>query len=237
MNSTFVKFPSTPHLALLESASVRDDKVLGHSEMQDFLAHEVIVEEKIDGANLGVSFDSNGNVLAQNRGSYVPLPSSGQWRLLEDWLKSRDDRMFETLTDRYILFGEWCYATHSVLYDQLPDWFVGFDIYDATAEKFVNFEMRNRLFDQMELQSVPFIARGHFSRAEIKSMLAKSRFGAEPSEGVYLRYDCSDWLEGRAKLVRACFIQSIEKHWSRQPLRLNRLAEENSAKSLPNECE
>ena len=41
------------------------------------------IEEKVDGANLGVSFDSHGNLIAQNRGNVLEpeqkasLPRSG----------------------------------------------------------------------------------------------------------------------------------------------------------------
>ena len=38
--------------------------------------------------------------------------------------------LFEILSEKFILFGEWCYAQHSIFYDRLPDWFLGFDIYD-----------------------------------------------------------------------------------------------------------
>ena len=50
MNS-FFKFPSTPHLAVLENSNIRDDKVLSKEERELFLQHNVYVEEKIDGAN------------------------------------------------------------------------------------------------------------------------------------------------------------------------------------------
>lgn len=63
------KFPRTPHLANLGSSSVRDDKVFTDRERANFLEHEVTLEEKIDGANLGISFDEEGNVVLQNRGN------------------------------------------------------------------------------------------------------------------------------------------------------------------------
>jgi hypothetical protein len=35
-----------------------------------------------------------------------------------------------------ILFGEWLAAEHTVCYDNLPDWFLAFDIYDVASQKF-----------------------------------------------------------------------------------------------------
>ena len=137
MKDNFVKFPSTPHLALLDGVSIRDDKVLSETERNEFMKHRIVVEEKVDGANLGISFDSDGNLRAQNRGMYLQFPAAGQWKKLYAWLSPKIDVLFEHLLDRYVLFGEWCYARHSVSYDRLPDWFVGFDIYDKVTSRFL----------------------------------------------------------------------------------------------------
>lgn len=220
--SDFFKYPSTPYLALLEDVSVRDDKLMSESERNEFLQHELVIEEKVDGANLGISFDSEGNIRAQNRGNYLHLPASGQWKSLAGWLAPRTETFFDLISDRYILFGEWCYAQHSVKYDRLPDWFLGFDVYDKQTGNFLAISRRDELFREVQVENVPFIARGHFTLSEIKSFLAKSNFGSQPAEGVYIRYESGDWIVKRAKLVCPSFIQEIEQHWSRSALRLNR---------------
>jgi len=48
----FFKFPTTVHLAFLGKMEVREDKCMSRPEREDFLSGEVIVEEKVDGANL-----------------------------------------------------------------------------------------------------------------------------------------------------------------------------------------
>jgi RNA ligase len=235
VNSPFFKFPSTPHLAVLEGVVVRTDKVLSDRERQEFLSHEIVIEEKIDGANLGISFDCYGNVQAQNRGAVLHMPAMGQWKPLADWISRKCECMFESLVDRYILFGEWCYATHSVFYDELPDWFLGFDLYDSTSQRFVNTPTRRKMFSRMGVHSVPTIAAGHFTLSQATALLKESHFGIAPAEGLYLRYDEGEWLAQRAKLLRPGFIQSIDQHWSRKNLRLNRLANEGVAD--PQQCE
>ena len=223
MKNDFFKFPSTPHLALLGDVEVRDDKVMSESERDEFLRHEIVVEEKVDGANLGISFDSSGNIRAQNRGAYLHLPSSGQWKKLSEWLKPRTDALFEQLTDQLILFGEWCYAQHSVIYDRLPDWFLGFDIYDKSNSKFFSCPRRDEMFRTMGIFQVPMIKRGYFSLSELNGLLLQSQLSDKPAEGLYLRFNRGDWLEQRAKLVRPAFIQSVEAHWSRSGIKANRL--------------
>lgn len=37
---------------------------------------------------------------------------------------------------RYILYGEWCAARHTVTYDALPDWFLAYDVYDTKEGRF-----------------------------------------------------------------------------------------------------
>ncbi len=222
MSEDFFKFPSTPHLATLPGVEVRDDKVLSPSERDEFLQHALTIEEKVDGANLGISFDKGGNVRFQNRGAYLSLPGTGQWKKLEQWITPRVDTLFEYLADRHILFGEWCYAQHSVFYDRLPDWFLAFDIYDREHNRFLSSARRNVLFEKLHVSRVPALAHGTFSFSGIKSLLSQSKLSDQPAEGVYLRIDGEEWLEKRAKLVRPAFIQSVDKHWSRSAIRPNK---------------
>jgi ATP-dependent RNA circularization protein (DNA/RNA ligase family) len=220
----FYKFPSTPHLALLGEIVVRHDKVMSQSQRDEFLTHDLVIEEKVDGANLGISFDSSGNIIAQNRGAYLDYPYSGQWKKLSEWLTPKTDELLEMLTDRYILFGEWCYARHSVQYDLMPDWFFGFDVFDKKDEIFLSCRLRDELFREHGVTSVPLLKRGRFSFDEITGMLSKSRIGNQPAEGLYMRYDAGDRLIERAKLVRPEFIQAVVEHWSRKRITPNRIA-------------
>ena len=207
----------------MPGVDIRGDKVLTESERDAFLTHEVTVEEKVDGANLGLSFDAHGNIRAQNRGAYLHLPGSGQWKKLGEWLALHTDALFEHLSDRFILFGEWCYAQHSIFYDRLPDWFLAFDIYDREAGRFLATTRRDRLLGEMHISKVPDIARGRFTYSEIQKLLSQSKLTNQPAEGIYLRIDHGDWLEQRAKLVRPAFIQAVEQHWTRSAIRPNRL--------------
>ncbi len=224
MNADFFKFPSTPHLATLPGVDVRADKVLSEFERNEFLRLSLVIEEKVDGANLGISFNSEGDVRAQNRGAYLDLPRSGQWKKLDQWLSLRTDSLFDHLSDRFILFGEWCYARHTILYDRLPDWFLGFDLYDKRVGRFLSSACRDAFLGKMGVSQVPVIGRGVFTYPEIKRLLSQSKLASLPVEGVYLRADEGDWLAGRAKLVRSMFVQSMEQHWSRLDVEPNRLS-------------
>ena len=223
MKCGFVKFPTTPHLAFLGRAALRGDKAFSESEREEFLQSEIIVEEKIDGANLGISFDSEGNLLVQNRGGYLVPPLNGQWKKLKEWLSRHVNSFFDILMGRYIVFGEWCYARHSIFYNKLTDWFLGFDIYDRKRGKFLSVPERNIFFPLAGIQKVPEIQTGRFTLNELAALLTESRIGETSAEGLYLRVDSDSGLERRAKLVRPEFIQSIERHWSKSRVEPNKL--------------
>lgn len=84
--SAFFRFPHTPHIAWLGKGQPRDDKVLAVDEANQLLREAVVLEEKVDGANLGLSIGSDGVVRAQNRGQYLPEPYTGQFSRLNAWL-------------------------------------------------------------------------------------------------------------------------------------------------------
>lgn len=215
----FFKFPSTPHLSVLGGHNIREDKVLTPSERHKFLRNSLTVEEKLDGSNLGLSFDEHGALHCQSRGNYLPFPFTGQWKLLNNWAITRTNRLFDELTTKYILFGEWCYAKHSIFYNRLPDWFLGFDIFDKRSKEFLCEEKRNEMFRKMDISSVPTLSKGSFSISELTHFCREvSCFGQENKEGIYLRFDHAEFLGGRAKIVRGTFTQQIEEHWLKKPI-------------------
>ncbi|PJF45416.1 MAG: DNA ligase, partial [Candidatus Thermofonsia Clade 3 bacterium] len=116
--------PHTPHLAWLGEGEPRDDKVLSRAEAEQLLAEPVVVEEKLDGANLGISLDERGALRLQNRGAWLVPPYAGQFRRLQDWLASHQNRLCAALDQNLIAFGEWCAARHALNYDRLPDWWL-----------------------------------------------------------------------------------------------------------------
>lgn len=224
MKPELYKFPSTPHLAWLGSQPVRDDKVLTPDEVGSILTNPVEVEEKIDGANLGISFDEDGSIRFQNRGNWLEGKLTGQWERLRGWAAGHEAALRAHLPQNHVLFGEWCYAKHSVFYDRLPDWFVAFDIYDSATQKFWSAERRNSLLQPAGIFPVPKIASGRFTLQQLTQMLEKpSEFGTEPREGIYIRHEQDGRLIARAKLVRPGFVQQIGVHWSKSIIQTNRL--------------
>jgi hypothetical protein len=223
--TTFFRFPHTPHLAWLGEGQPRDDKLLAPDEAEALLSGEVVVEEKVDGANIGFSTGEHGGLCVQNRGSYLdPDHSHRQFRPLWGWLRAREPALGEALGPDRMLFGEWCYAVHSVAYERLPDWFLGFDVYDRSVNRFWDTSRRDALLATLRLHPVPRIVRGHFTLEAIEQLLSNpSQVGDSGVEGLVVRRESGGFTTARAKLVRAEFTQAIGEHWSRGPLRRNEL--------------
>jgi len=223
--SAFFRFPHTPHLAWMGGGIPRDDKVLSAVEADALLAGQVVVEEKLDGANLGFSVSPDGVLRAQNRGHYLDAPHAGQFARLGQWLAPREEALFDALGEHLVAFGEWCAARHSLAYAALPDWWLLFDVYDRRAGRFWSTERRDRWAGGLGLITVPSLLPCRYSLQELRQLVinGRSAFRDGPLEGVVIRCEDDSWLQSRAKLVRADFTQQIAEHWRHRSLQWNRL--------------
>jgi hypothetical protein len=233
----FTKYPRTPHL--FGSKGTDDDKHLGEAESRRFIAaRSLIVEEKIDGTNVGIHFTADGEMVLQCRGHLIGEGMHPQYDLFKQWVAVRRDVLEPMLEDRYILFGEWVYARHSIHYRGLPHYFFEFDIYDKSAELFLDLQRRLALLDGTGLQTVPVLHTGPATRDDLPGLIGPSRFDShfenpatgQPDnlmEGLYLRTEGDGRVTGRAKFVRPEFVEKIRQstHWQHQAMVPNRLAE------------
>lgn len=225
----FFRFPQTPHLAWLGTGTPRDDKLLSPEEATQLLAGDVVVEEKLDGANLGFSLAPDGSLFAQNRGQYLHQPHAGQFSRLPDWLALHGAVLQDVLTRHtgqgLMLFGEWCAARHSLDYTALPDWFLLFDVYERGSGRFWSSARRNALATDLGLATVPQVRHGRCTLAGLRAMLdtQPSRYRPGVLEGLVVRRDDARWCRARAKLVRADFTQAMDDHWRQRALEWNRV--------------
>ncbi|MBI3822321.1 MAG: RNA ligase family protein [Planctomycetes bacterium] len=233
----FVKYPRTPHL--FGSKGTDDDKHLNEAESNQFIADEsLIVEEKIDGTNVGIHFTPDGKMVLQCRGHLITQGMHPQYDLFKQWTAVKRFGIEERLEDRFILFGEWAYACHSVLYRQLPHYFFEFDIYDKEEKAFLSLEKRLSLIDGTGIETVPVLHRGAIGKTELAKLIGPSWFDSEfdnpmtgrPDnlmEGLYLRVEADGVVAGRAKFVRPEFVEKIKQseHWQHQAMVPNALKE------------
>ena len=137
------KYPRTRHIegSRLQVGDMADDKPI-----KDLAGHGLIVEEKLDGANSAVSFDVDGSLLLQSRGHY--LNGGGRERhfaLLKTWAAAHTHILHSVLGHRFVMYGEWMYAKHTVFYDRLPHYFMEFDVLDRETGMFLSTASRRSL--------------------------------------------------------------------------------------------
>ncbi|PHR97209.1 MAG: DNA ligase [Blastopirellula sp.] len=235
----FVKYPRTPHL--FGSKGTDDDKHWGEAESTQFIADKsLIVEEKIDGTNVGIHFSQQQDLVLQCRGHLITEGMHPQYDLFKQWSVVKRTILEEMLEDRYILFGEWVYAKHSVQYRKLPHYFFEFDMYDKQQQTFISLERRLDLLEGTGVQTVPVIHTGAIEKKELQSLIGPSAFDSQFEnpltgqtdnimEGIYLRTEADGKVTGRAKFVRPEFVEKIKQstHWQQQEMGPN-LLEENT---------
>jgi hypothetical protein len=231
----FTKYPRTPHL--FGSRGTADDKHLDREESLAFIADpSLVVEEKLDGTNVGIHFTPAGRMVLQCRGHEITQGMHAQYDLFKQWTMGKRPVLEAMLEDRLILFGEWLYARHSVHYRRLPHYFFEFDIYDKTGGFFLDLAARLALLDGTGVQTVPVIHRGPASAEQLRKLIGPSQFdsrfenpvtGGEDDlmEGLYLRTEAGGRVTGRAKFVRPEFVERVKQseHWQRQAVVPNRL--------------
>ena len=232
----FTKYPRTPHL--FGSRGTDDDKHLGHRESLDFIADaSLIVEEKLDGTNVGIHFTSAGRMVLQCRGHEITTGMHAQYDLFKQWTMGKRPVLEAMLEDRLLLFGEWLYARHSLHYRSLPHYFFEFDIYDKQQQIFLNLASRHNHLEGTGILTVPVVHRGAATADQLRSLIGPSQFDSvfenpltgrtdNLMEGLYLRTEAEGRVTGRAKFVRPEFVEKVKQseHWQQQAIVPNLLA-------------
>src|ERR1044071_8812596 len=173
----FIKYPRTPHL--FGSKGTDDDKHLGRDESEAFIADpSLIVEEKIDGTNVGIHFTVSGRMVLQCRGHEITEGMHPQDDLFKQWTSVKRPALEAMLGGQFILYGEWLYAKHSVHYRKLPHYFFEFDIYDKDAEQFLDLEKRLAMSEGSGLFTVPVLHLGRSNLDQLRSLIGPSAFGS-----------------------------------------------------------
>lgn len=239
MNFDIKKYPRTPHVE--GSRLQKGDEDLSQIPFESIKNKYLVIEEKVDGANTAISFNDKKELLLQSRGHYL----TGGYRerhynFLKQWASIHQDKLYDVLGTRYIMYGEWLYAKHTVYYDALPHYFLEFDIYDKEQEIFLNTKKRRELIKDLPVYSVPVLGEGKFnSMEEIVSYLGNSHYitknhlenlintskklNLDPDrqlketdnsmlmEGIYIKVEDDNQVKERMKYVRYTFLQTVEE--------------------------
>ncbi len=215
-------YPRIPHL--VGGRGTDDDRVLAPSDAASLLAAEVVVEEKLDGANVMLWLE-DGRIEAALRSGPGSADRAGQLGPLRAWVGEHSDALRDLLgeLDGGALYGEWLYLTHTIAYNRLPSYLVVLDLAGGDGA-FCSTGERDAAADRHGLATPPHLFQGVTgSLTSVEGLIGGSRFGDEPMEGVVVRR--SDGGQPRlAKLLRPGLQRLTDADWAAGRPR-NRLAD------------
>ena len=234
---TMHKYPRTRHL--VGSRLQSGDEDLEAVPMTELHGRYVVIEEKMDGANCGLSFDDDASLLLQSRGHYLlGGPREKQFNLLKQWSATITDRLFDVLDTRFVMYGEWMYAKHTVYYDALPHYFMEFDILDTETGEFLDTPRRIAMLQPVPTVPVKVLYAGEFpGEAALLALVGASYFRTPDAnanlredverlgwdveramrqtdqtglmEGLYIKVEDNGIVTDRFKFVRSGFLQLV----------------------------
>ena len=212
----YKNYGSIPHLP----GSRRGSADKGCSEQQAKLAigperkskrHCVIVQEKLDGSNVGVA-KIDGQLIPLGRAGWPAITSPyEQHRLFHNWAMENYERFNAVLNEGERLVGEWLAQAHGTLYNlEDKDPFVAFDL----MKEHIRMPWTNFIWRVADTFSVPpLISHGEPCSVEraMKELQRKPRLSLleyggyhalEPVEGAVWRveYDRPTGVKGESNL-------------------------------------
>lgn len=232
------KYPRTRHLE--GSKAQLGDEDLDCAKLESIKGNYLVLEEKVDGANCGISFGSDGRMYLQSRGHFLNGGyGERQFDLFKPWAGCFEEPLRRLLGDRYVMYGEWLYAKHTIFYDRLPHYFMEFDIFDKRKQRFYSTRKRREFLKNAPfVHSVRVLAEGYFETVQpIQKWIGPSLFisgtpdknfavqcqksGVDTGpairqtdltgmmEGIYIKVEDGDYVTDRLKFVRESFLNTI----------------------------
>lgn len=202
-----LKYPRTFHLPWSPGAT-SDDKTL--DDVSHFEFREVVITEKMDGENSSCYFDGYTHARSMDSNNH---PS-------RNWLKRFWAERYFKLPDGYRVCGENVYAEHSVAYDSLPSYFLGFSVWDG--DLCLSWDDTTMWFDELGITPVREIYRGVFDEKLIRDI----SIDFAKQEGYVVRVVDSFKLDqfpmSVAKFVRKGHVQT-DDHWMNKEVIPNKL--------------
>lgn len=175
----------------------------------------IIVQEKLDGSNVGVALH-NGQILALGRAGYLAQTSPyRQHQLFAYWVRLNEGRFRAVLTEGERVCGEWLAQAHGTRYELPHEPFVAFDIIRGAgdqAERACYEEFRTRVVAGDFVAPALLSCGPAFSVAAALKQLEVTRHihgAVDPIEGAVWRVERKGAVDFLAKYVRPDKIDGV----------------------------
>jgi ATP-dependent RNA circularization protein (DNA/RNA ligase family) len=210
------EYPRTFHVPHKANAK-RDDLVATLDDCAEIWVKNTSVQEKIDGSQVRMTiFDDepvigNRNHILNKGYSKARTASKLQYAPIWNWWYEHKN-LFEELQEAgpYSVYGDWMYMQHGMVYDNLPSYFMTYDVFDYEKQKFLDIKKADTLLRNIGFSVVPLLHYGPIDEFEFLEKLAneKTEFAKDDlREGVYLKVCDGQYVINRFKMVREGFEQ------------------------------
>lgn len=200
-----VRYPRTPHMTWSPGIS-SDDRI--HKNMDFFIGKRVIISKKMDGESCSMYRDY---IHARSLDS-AHHPS-------RDWVKAFWAKFVRyQLPEMWRVCGENLYAVHSIAYEALLSYFMGFSLWNE-RNFCMDWDETLVWFELLNIVPVEVVYDGIYDEAVIRKLCED--VDVEVCEGLVMRtadgFSYADFSKCVAKYVRAGHVQTDE-HWSEGPV-------------------
>ena len=193
----YMKYPRTHHLPWSPTPAA-DDRVMLNCDALAGL--DIVVTEKMDGENTTMYDD------------FIHARSiDGRNHPSRSWVKNFwAEHVRYQIDPTWRICGENMYAKHSIGYDSLPSFFLGFSIWEHATV--LSWDDTMDFFALLGITPVPVLYRGPMNDFDPEAL----DIDPETCEGYVLRYSgwfrMSEWSKLAGKYVRQNHVQTV-KHW------------------------
>lgn len=212
------KYPRTPHLKWSQSLTSDDIYFSG-----DFTNKEIVITEKLDGENTGMT----------NKSCHARSLDSRDHDS-RHWVKQLHSFIKNDIPDKWKIFGENMFAYHSILYIDLPSYFLSYSIYNE-KNICLSWDETVEFCELIGLTTVPVIYRGVYnpnifstiwtgkgSFPTYESSLDEPKniidFQPSSAEGYVVRtadsFEYENFSKNVAKFVRKNHVKPNTGHWA-----------------------
>ncbi len=229
----FPKYPEADRIIYSNLGMHPKKRYLSNRETRELFRGEVVLEEKLDGSTMFVTW-TGGKPLLRAKGTrkISEYEKTKAFVRAYSWAYENTEKL-EKIPHGLAVVGEWLYAMHSIPYNELPDFFVAFDVIEIKTSKVLSLERKLKIFEDCGLASSPILHQGKVAYEDVPEFINASKFSAaspgyEPPfdslqqmEGIVVKNYGQEFLTG--KYVTREFAEAFEQHWLELPLTVNKL--------------
>lgn len=144
---------------------------------------KVTVQEKLDGSNVGISFDQDKLVLQSRSRILKGDDDEKHFDFFKKWAQENRQRLWSKLGNRYMIFAEYLYIKHRVYYDSLPGYFCALDVFDKEAKRFIDCKKFDFIVPGDLFFTPPVLYQGTYRKlGDINKLIGHSHFKSHKHE-------------------------------------------------------